>query len=86
MVIKCNITTIYYQMRSLVRVTMKRIAGKLVEDEAKRLELLSSPAKVLNRDCYEEAVDHFNEHCFNLNKVCVIAILMLTYIIPLALF
>lgn len=55
-------------VRSLIRVTVKHIAAKLVAEEPKRLEVLSSPAEIRNRGCYEKAVDHFNKHCFNLNK------------------
>lgn len=57
------------QMRSFIRVTTKHIVHKLVKEEEKQVELLSSPAKILDRKCYEEAVAHFKEHCFNFSKV-----------------
>eukprot|EP00795_Rhopilema_esculentum_P002636 gene2636-835_t len=55
--------------RSLIRVASKSIVGKLIPEETKRLEILSSPAKILDRRCYEEAVKYYKKHCFDFSKV-----------------
>ncbi|XP_065057772.1 legumain-like [Rhopilema esculentum] len=54
--------------RSLIRVASKSIVGKLIPEETKRLEILSSPAKILDRRCYEEAVKYYKKHCFDFSK------------------
>ena len=68
-------------MRSLIRTTAKHIVSKLVQEEKKRLGILSLPAKIADRRCYEDAVDHFKEHCFNFNQVCFLATLY-SYLTP----
>jgi len=54
--------------RSLIRVVVKTIVGKLVAEESKKLELLSVPAKLKSPTCYSNAVATFKAKCFKFNE------------------